>query len=263
MSESLVVFDRLGELRAGHREAGILWLSGAEDVPSSTRQPELWVVPEAKVLSASLLQRLPPSKKRKLLLLEEPGPGLSWPLLGRFERVIAHNPSTRFLHMEELLEVLLAPNREELLIGVSVDENSRQVALLLGDLRFLLVPMTSFTGAAGAPSPDFGDAEVIDGGQTLRLGEFEAAIDALLYENDPAYRRRERARRTEIEQSFGASLRRLRLQRGLKLSDFAETGLSEKTIGRIERGEVKTPHPTTIARLAERLGVAPHLLSTF
>jgi hypothetical protein len=61
---------------------------------------------------------------------------------------------------------------------------------------------------------------VVDGGQTVRLGEFEAAADAILYAFDAEARRRAKQRSIEKDASFGGALRRLRLQRGLRREDF-------------------------------------------
>lgn len=102
---------------------------------------------------------------------------------------------------------------------------------------------------------------VRDGGQTIRLGEYEAAVDALLYEVDPGYRKRAKRRELELDDSFGGALRRLRLQRGLKRADFPE--VSAKEIARIERGEVEKPHDRTLRSLAARLGVSPEEIRTY
>ncbi len=40
-------------------------------------------------------------------------------------------------------------------------------------------------------------------------------------------------------------------------------GLDEKTLARIERGEVERPRRTTLARIAKRLGVAAEELGDF
>ncbi len=106
-----------------------------------------------------------------------------------------------------------------------------------------------------SPKPDFTDFEVIDTGQTLRFGEYEAATDAILYEFDRASRQRMKKREIAADQSFGGALRRLRLQRGLTRGDFEP--LSDKTIARIERGEVDKPHGDTLAMIAKKLGVEP------
>jgi len=101
--------------------------------------------------------------------------------------------------------------------------------------------------------PDPKDFDVIDCGQTIRLGDYEAAYDAILYVFDPEFRQRLKELRVKEEQSFGASLRRLRLLKGMRRSDFHE--VNEKTLARIERGEVKLPHKKTLDSLARQLGV--------
>ena len=78
--------------------------------------------------------------------------------------------------------------------------------------------------------------------------------DAVLYEMDEDYRRRLNNERRAEDRSLGASLRRLRLQRGLSRDDFP--GVSAKSIARIERGEVEKPHAGTLRKVADRLGVA-------
>ncbi len=97
------------------------------------------------------------------------------------------------------------------------------------------------------------DLAVTDFGQTIRLGRQEAATDAILYEFDGEYRRRAKRRQPEAARSLGGALRRLRLQKGLRQSDFP--GLTAKEIARIERGEVKKPHQRTLAAIAKRIGV--------
>ena len=81
-----------------------------------------------------------------------------------------------------------------------------------------------------------------------------ASSDAILYEIDEEYRRKLNKDRQSSEKSFGASLRRLRIQRRLRRSDFAP--LAEKSIARIERNEVGKPHGQSLKIIAQRLGVA-------
>ena len=114
--------------------------------------------------------------------------------------------------------------------------------------------LTWFTVGPAGPKPNFGQLAFIDGGQTVRLGNYEAAVDAILYEFDPQYRRRAKQRLVEREHSLGGALRRLRLKKGLRQNDFASVG--PKVIARIERGEVKKPHQKTLTLIAKRLGVS-------
>jgi transcriptional regulator with XRE-family HTH domain len=55
-------------------------------------------------------------------------------------------------------------------------------------------------------------------------------------------------------------MRRLRKQRGLKLSDF---DVLEKTVARIERGQVKHPRKKTLIRIARLLRVAPEHIADY
>jgi hypothetical protein len=130
-----------------------------------------------------------------------------------------------------------------------------------GDLTRLVVPWSWFRPSGDGTAPDFDDVEVVDGGLTIRLGAYEAALDAILYEFDREYRARERQRRLEMDPSFGAALRRLRLQKGVARSDLP--GVSDKEIARIERGEVKRPRRGTLRLVAERLGVEPAEIETY
>jgi hypothetical protein len=109
--------------------------------------------------------------------------------------------------------------------------------------------------------PDFDDFQVIDGGQTVRLGKYEAATDAILYEFDPRARARMKDNVAQSDKTFGGALRRLRLQRGVPRNGFR--GIAAKTIARIERSEVDKPHARTLAQIAKRLGVAPDEIETF
>ena len=104
------------------------------------------------------------------------------------------------------------------------------------------------------------DLAVTDSGQTVRLGDYEAATDAILYAFDGEYRRRAKKRQLETDRSLGGAVRRLRLQKALRRSDFP--GLTAKEIARIERGEVKKPHPRTLAAIAKRIGVSANEIST-
>jgi hypothetical protein len=173
-----------------------------------------------------------------------------------FRRVAGQVEAFKWLPSDELAEVLLAPPDEsrDLFIGGSYDPDSQTLTLTRGDLEPLVVPMSLFH-PSGTAQPDPSRLAVTEYGQTIQLGEYEAAADAILYEVDPDYRRRLRARRRKEETGFGASLRRLRIQRQLKRTDFR--GLSAKTIARIERGETDKPHGRTLTRLARTLGVEP------
>ena len=162
----------------------------------------------------------------------------------------------------DLVAILRAENRAELFIQASYDSAAKQVVLHRGDLSVLVVPLGWFTPTPSGPKPDTQRVHVVDGGQTLALGEYEAAADAILYEFDPEYRKLARKRAAERDTSFGGSLRRLRIQKGLSRSDF-KPELSAKTVARIERGEVGEPHEATMEHIAKKLGVRVEEIASY
>jgi hypothetical protein len=166
-----------------------------------------------------------------------------------------------FLAVDDLVEVLSAPNAADLFIGGRVDAETGALLLYRGNLESIVVPLASFVPTPGGPPPDPSRFSIADYGQTVKLGDYEASAEAILYEIDPDYRRRLRERRRNEDQGFGPSLRRLRIQRGLRQTDFP--GITEREIGRIERGEVDKPHESTVRKIAEHLGVAPQEIEEY
>jgi hypothetical protein len=196
----------------------------------------------------------------RLLVTEEIPATLHEYLEGLFQDVIT-GPRASFLPLEDVREILASDRRQDLVVGVLVSEDREALVLVRGNLDRLVVPWSWFRPTPSGLAPDFGDVEVIDTGLTIRLGQYEAAADAILYEFDRNYRARERQRRLEMDPSLGAALRRLRLQKGVARSDFP--GVSEKEIARIERGDVERPHGATLRLIADRLGVEATEIETF
>ena len=177
-----------------------------------------------------------------------------------FENVVVPDDEMKLLGLDDLFDVLGSEHRANLFIAGAVAPAAKSLVLIRGNLDSLVVPFGVFTPRPGS-KPDFSDFEVIDSGQTIRLGAYEAAGDAVLYELDPEFRRHERKRRIFEDKSLGGALRRLRLQRGLGRDAFPH--VTAKTIARIERGEVKEPHADTLASIAETLGVKAEEISTY
>jgi hypothetical protein len=96
---------------------------------------------------------------------------------------------------------------------------------------------------------------------TVAFGGYEASADGILYEFDPAYRQKLKKERQASEKSFGASLRRLRLQRRLKRGDFAP--VAAKTIARIERGDVERPQGKTLEAIEKKLGMNAEQIESY
>ncbi|MCK5795558.1 MAG: helix-turn-helix transcriptional regulator [Deltaproteobacteria bacterium] len=177
----------------------------------------------------------------------------------RFERCVRRPPV--LLPVEALVEVLEQTNRGDFCIGGAIDSDHGMAVLIRGSLDTLSLPLSMFEPSGDGPRPDFDDFEVIDFGQTLRFGTYEASFDAVLYEVDEDYRRRIHKKRRAEDRRFGASLRRLRLQRGLSRDDFP--GVSAKSIARIERSEERRPHDKTLQKIAQRLGVTVEEIESY
>ncbi len=193
----------------------------------------------------------PPSRTSTLFSLD-----------GMFSRV-AGGQVGGFLPLEELIEVLAAPAAEsqDLFLGGTVDLVTQNLALVRGNFKPVTVPLSMFQPTDTGVVPDPSRFSVSDYGHVIHLGDFEIAADAILYEVDPHFRRRVNALRRSEEQGFGASLRRLRIARGLRQGDFPP--ISSKTIARIERGEIEKPHRETLEVLSSRLGVTPESIETY
>ena len=171
-------------------------------------------------------------------------------------RFVVSESEVRLLPRAELLSVLASPNRDELFIGGSVDPEDHVAVLYRGNLEPVVVPLTWFQVSGDGVRPDPSRFTITDFGQTVKLGDYEAATHAILYDFDKKYRRASKARRVEQDKSFGGALRRLRVLRGFKQGDF-EPDISAKEIIRLESGRVKKPHIGTLKILAKKLHVRP------
>ena len=219
-----------------------------------TASPQsVWVASTTDSLAALVMQSAVQSSDKRLLILDG-APDVALQLYGAYFRyVVAASDALRLPDFGELTMVLSAPNRRDLFIGAVFDAQSSAVLLYRGTLEPLVVPSRWFANRASGAVVDPSDLRVIDHGQTVRLGRFEASSDAILYEFDIAYRRAAKKRALSEDASLGASIRRLRLQRGLSREDFP--GLSAKAIARVERSEIAKPHTKTLTTIASTLGV--------
>ena len=197
-----------------------------------------------------------------LLMLNPPRARALAILNGLFESVVGADSAFKTLPPDQLAEVLSAPKERarDLFIGGLVDPQSKTLALVRGDLSRLVVPFSIFR-ASGNAKPDFGRFDVDDYGQTIRLGNYEAGADFVLYALDPGFRARSNAWRRKHEHGLGPSLRRLRILRKLGRNNFE--GIAPKTIARIERGEVQKPRPRTLQAICRVLGVDAEEIETY
>lgn len=163
-------------------------------------------------------------------------------------------PPCAFLGTDVLPEILSASHPGDYIIGGIVDTSDQLVVLYRGTLDALVVPFSFFRPTDNGVAPDFSDVEIVDFGQAVRFGAYEATADVLLYDYDAEYRRRTKRAERTARSSFGSAFRRLRLLKGLHQRDFAPVG--ERTIRRIENDVSQRLHPDTRRRIEARLGVS-------
>jgi hypothetical protein len=147
------------------------------------------------------------------------------------------------------------------LIGGLVDKETGTLTVYRGDLRTVTVPLSIFKPTGTGLVPNLADFSIIDDGQAIRMGAYEATSDVIFYEGDPDYRRELNERRQKEERGLGPALRRLRLQRGLRQTDFGH--VPAKTMARIERGEIAKPQERTLRAIAKKLGLAPQEIEMY
>jgi hypothetical protein len=221
----------------------------------------VWVTRSASRLAALAGAAAPRPGDRRLLVLGAIDEITHHVLAAWFRYVVSGGECISLLKPRELFEALQAPNRSELFVGGAFDARGKVVVLYRGSLQPLVVPLDWFKKASDDVRPDPKRLRIIDHGQTIGLGEFEAAADAILYEFDEEYRRAAKKRLIGSDRSLGGSIRRLRLQRGLRRGDFAS--VPSRTIARIEGGEVRRPQRSTLEKIAARLRVPVDTLETY
>lgn len=263
MTEPIFLLDGESSFPSKRREAALSVLKTSEDAKQAFerhRRGALWIAPDAAALLK--LRSLHGSERgdQRLLVLFSIDALRLARLRALFRFVLAAD-GVRLLPREELFDALRATNRDDLFVGGVVSRDDSAVVLYRGNLEPLVVPVSWFGISADGVRPNFDDFEVIDSGQTIRLGDYEAASDAILYEHDAEFRRRAKKREMARDASFGGALRRLRLQKNVARSDFGD--ISAKEIARIERGEVTKPQSATLEKIARRLGVAPADIETY
>jgi hypothetical protein len=233
---------------------------------SESSSSDLWLTASASA-SDELLQealRMPPRRRHRLgglLTLHRPRTESIQPLDDLFAPFVWSTENFRLLPLAELAEVLADERRGDLFLGGYADPHNQTLTLVRGDLRRLSVPVSLFLPSGTGEKADAFRLAFADSGNTVRLGDYEAAADAILYEADPDYRRRLLARRRAEDKTFGACLRRLRLLRGLRQADFGD--VTAKTIARIERGETAAPHGQTLRAIAALLEVEPDEITDY
>lgn len=164
----------------------------------------------------------------------------------------------KYLHTDELVDVLRAENRDELVIGASIDKSLQVITFTKGDLTKLAIPFSFFQNVSS--NIKFDSLELIDYGQTVKFGKIEISFDSILYEYSEEYRKKLIKKRRSENQSFGACLRRYRMLKKMKQTDFKTIG--EREIRRIENEQVD-PHMSTKNEILSELGISEKELLTY
>ncbi|MDG3004868.1 helix-turn-helix domain-containing protein [Paludisphaera mucosa] len=167
----------------------------------------------------------------------------------------------RWLPAEGLATALAADDAGDRFIGGAVDPEAGTVTFVRGDRKTLMLPLSSFKAGEDGVEPDFGVLGFADEGDAVAFGGCEFAADVVLFEADPDFRRRLNKARREGARSFGASLRRLRIQKGLRRRDFAP--IPAETIAGLERNVLGRPQKKVLAKIAARLGVEPERIENY
>lgn len=231
-----------------------------------TSSESVWVTEHASIIELALKEpdifELRKNLKKKTYMLIRGEASRSWEsaLDSLFKKSFIFSDQAS-LPISEMLEVFSAKNPDHLVIGGSIDAALDVLVITRGDLSTLAVPLATFRPSGDRIVPNFSDFLIIDSGQTLKFGEYEASVDSVLYEFDQEYRKNIKSHRSKTDKSFGSCLKRLRIQKGLLQSEFGD--IDEKGIGRIERGEVNKPHKSTLRKIAKVLGVTPEEISNY
>jgi len=253
-------------VRAGLPAARVLGRRSIVQALGEASPSALWLATQPGATEELLHEaiRLPSRRRSRLgglLTLHTPRTESIQPLDDLFEPFVWSAGDFRILPIAELAEVLADPRRGDLFIGGYADLDNETLTLVRGDLRRLSVPLSMFPPSPAGETSDPARLGFTDYGNTVQLGDYEAAADAVLYEADPGYRSQLLAKRRKENKTFGACLRRLRMQRGLRQADFG--GLSAKTIARIERDETEMPRGQTLKAIAVRLDVEPEEILSY
>ena len=209
----------------------------------------------AEVLTSNVVLKLQELIKHStnLIIIGEPVKSENMILSSLFKKVVFSQQKYQ-IKIDEMYDILNGENPENYIIQGHVDTTNRFVTLTRGNLDTLVVPFATFTVNGLGAKPNFNKFSIEDFGQTLKFGEYEAALDSVLYEFDSNYRKKIIKEKSANDKTLGACLRRLRIQKNFLQSDFPS--ISDKEIRRIELGEIKTPHKSTLDKIAKTLGIS-------
>lgn len=90
--------------------------------------------------------------------------------------------------IDKIIELPL-PKKGHVIIEAHVNYTWCSVIAIRGDGLMMVIPFVLLTDIpAKLEKPDYKDFSIIDGGNTLKFGKYEVAVDYLLYDLDADYR---------------------------------------------------------------------------
>lgn len=93
------------------------------------------------------------------------------------------------MNQEDINTAIAAPNSDELVIDVGVDVKNELLIIKRANSIVFNVPFSWFQKTANGIEPDWNDVEIIDCGQTIRLGKYyEVSMHNVLYNFDEEFR---------------------------------------------------------------------------
>jgi hypothetical protein len=106
-----------------------------------------------------------------------------WYLFGTRFTEEEYNGS-KFLSKDEIFMALNSQNRDKLIIGGLVNKEKKTVAFFRGGkcnllVKLLTVPFSVFDSSTKI-QPNFDDLSIVDNGQTIKFGFYEASVESIL-----------------------------------------------------------------------------------
>ena len=159
------------------------------------------------------------------------------------------------------LSILLSKNRNTLCVCTIVDPIKKKIHMLRGDFWKRNQITVNFSEFVPTPvvAPNFAHVHPSNYGRTIKLGNYEAGFNGFLYFNDKNYRIKSQINRIGFNSSFGASIRRLRLWRGLSVKGC---GIDPLLLAAIERNEAR-PNEGEVRTIANCLRVSMKDLDSY
>jgi hypothetical protein len=95
-----------------------------------------------------------------------------------------------FLPYAQLLELKILPDnrRKGIIVAAFVDLLLLEMVVFNANEKEFIIPLSFFKPSGNGVYPDFHKIEIIDYGHTIKLGDYEAASSAILYEADHEYK---------------------------------------------------------------------------